>query len=407
MTDAANQALARFADPSLWVVRDAVPVFDEHEETEGKKLRRFDRAKLQQIADNCNRRERTTGDVCPLVIGHTLDGQPEQNQPRRVGYARNFRVGTFGPANKVGILADFWFDRDRYAEAMEYPRRSVELWPDDEIFDPISLLIRTPQRDLGVLAYARNSHARNSHARSSHARNSRGRDDGRYVYSMEDAVPDDINTAPPPPPAAARPDGDELSPDHKEMADKFMRHYMKSHPLLGHLAKKYGAECGMTFPSGSNGAPPPAAPAGSAAPAGEPERMARESEAIKYARLEEEVKQIRAERDAERKAARYAKAERQAVQLEAEGFELDRARFTAKLTGLLDDQWQGEVADVRKYNRRHAIGAPMLPVTGENVESGRPAQFGELEMQKALKYQREHPGTEWDAAVDHVMGGRA
>lgn len=144
--DAATASLEKFKDPDLWVVRHGVPVFDVHDD--------YTPDKLAVIAENCNRRERVTGDPCPITVGHVRDGA----EPPVVGFARNFAVGKFGPSQKDGILAEFWYLKDHYEtghKAKDYFRRSVELWPDEQFFDPIALINRTPRRDLGVLLHTR------------------------------------------------------------------------------------------------------------------------------------------------------------------------------------------------------------------------------------------------------------
>jgi hypothetical protein len=157
MADPSMDALRQFDDPSKWVIRDNVPIFDEHDEfdKDGKLVRRFDRQALEIIAQNNNRREATTGDLCPIAIGHTVRGAPESSQPKISGFARKFRVGHFGPQKKLAILSTFYFKPELYGESMTYPRRSIELWPgpkkEDWIADPVSLLRKTPQRDLGLL----------------------------------------------------------------------------------------------------------------------------------------------------------------------------------------------------------------------------------------------------------------
>lgn len=167
-----------FKDASKWRLEDGtptiirgVPVFDEHTERDerrwtkdengedvpnrefGKVTRVFDAKKLQQIADNCNRRFQRTGDAAPLTIGHTRPGRPETEQPPIIGYAINFRLGRFGPEGVLAILADFYILPQHWRAFLEHPRRSVEFFPRDEVFDPIALLVRTPERDLGVIQH--------------------------------------------------------------------------------------------------------------------------------------------------------------------------------------------------------------------------------------------------------------
>ena len=106
---------------------------------------------MQEIVDNCNKRFKATGDACPITIGHTRIGRPEEEQPPICGYAINFRLGRFGPSNKLAILADFYVEPKLWKEFLEHPRRSVEFFAQDAVFDPIAVLKRTPERDLGLI----------------------------------------------------------------------------------------------------------------------------------------------------------------------------------------------------------------------------------------------------------------
>ena len=164
--DATLDSLAKFADPARWVVVPNVPVLDTFDYEiparkapdgsvlPGKKVK-LDVPMLHALCQKANAREARTGDVCPLTLGHTVPGAPETAQPPVVGYAKNFRVGTFGPGGVPCAMADFWYDRQHWGQgykADEYPRRSVELWFQSQMFDPIALLkSRTPMRDLGLL----------------------------------------------------------------------------------------------------------------------------------------------------------------------------------------------------------------------------------------------------------------
>ena len=220
-TDPTILSVKKFDDLSQWEVRRGVPVFDEHEQYDVKKLR--------QIADNCNRREAETGDSCPITIGHTVPGASEERQPEIVGYARNFQVGTFGPAGKTGVLADFYIQRGRYDEAMKYPRRSVELWPEELYFDPISLLKRTPKRDLGLLTYGKTKKV---------LRYAMGEVDQEWAVAVL------RGDAPP----ASEPERFAMSSQEEDLAERFMCHYMGHDPLMKFLRNKYGKEAGCDGP---------------------------------------------------------------------------------------------------------------------------------------------------------------
>lgn len=132
-----------------------IPVFDEHTGDDGVV---YDKRRLQCIADNNNHRIDDTNDWCPVIPGHTPD-EPGQEQPEILGWAGPFKVGVIGNVDhRHCIFADFRIHRDHAETFRKNPRRSVELWPeenpDDRFFDPIAILgAETPKRPLGMTRY--------------------------------------------------------------------------------------------------------------------------------------------------------------------------------------------------------------------------------------------------------------
>jgi hypothetical protein len=145
--DPTLQALEDLDTPGKYVVRRAVPIFCEH--TDPITNEKWTRAKLETLARNTNRRESEEGTPMSVIIGHT-PGRKEE-EIIHCGYARNHRVARFGPKKKLGIICDFYLKPELYEKAMQYPHRSIERWVEDELMDPVSLLARTPQLDLGLL----------------------------------------------------------------------------------------------------------------------------------------------------------------------------------------------------------------------------------------------------------------
>lgn len=143
--------------PDYVLVRN-IPVFKEHTQhsAKGGAVRHFGAKELQRIVDRTNDRLKT-GDMSPVGLGHTKDDADESDQPPVIGYADRFRLGRFGPAQTLGILADFYIRKDMKAKAATFPRRSVELWMKDGFIDWIALLRRTPQLDLGLVTFSRQS----------------------------------------------------------------------------------------------------------------------------------------------------------------------------------------------------------------------------------------------------------
>lgn len=409
-----------------------VPLFDAHDEYDtrryirdpktqqavanpkfGSLVRRFDAGRLQAIVQRNQQRERSSGDLPPIGPGHTIPDPhvPETMQPPVWGYAGNLRVGNFGPdGSKVGILGSI-YARAEHAEKVrrDFPRRSIELIPGDEFIDWVALLRRSPQRDLGLLAYSRELYSagqsrfcpwekETNFRPSADPSGSRPLSaavgaDGKLRYSMdfadkEGSMPDTL----PPGAGAPAPDADlNLSPDEQK---RFWR-YMRS------VCDRYAQE-----------APPPPTPGmpgagsaipGSGPPVGIPEddktRMQRESEATRYARLEADFQALKQERDAERYARKKADCERQVVQLESEGYQLDRAVEVNRMLTMDDAGQKAHVDSIRRFYRCAPTGNYMVntgPIPGSDMVNGEiPAE----RRHKAIRYMRENPGIQWDQAL--------
>jgi hypothetical protein len=157
-------------DPAQYTLVRGRTLFDEHTEydAEGKATQVFNKDRLEKMADRNNRRART-GQLCPIAIGHTVDDEKdhtgkvtykarEEDQPELVGYVKNYRVKFSKRLGKYVVRADWYIRNDKFQKAASFPRVSIERWKDDTI-DPVSLLRRTPARDLGQWTYARSHHA--------------------------------------------------------------------------------------------------------------------------------------------------------------------------------------------------------------------------------------------------------
>lgn len=274
-----------FRNPSRWqlpsgesTVVPNVPVFDEHDEVDerptvkdsngndtpnpqkGRLIRRFDAAKLQEICDRCNHRLQTTGDACPVTIGHTRPGEPESSQPAISGYAVNFHLGNFGPAGKLAILSDFYILPAMWQEFEAHPRRSVELFPKDNVFDPIAVLKRTPERDLGLIqSYidARGDRGRNAAANGDGASTKSSipfaatvkqvvryqRRNGLHGEPIRYSIQDQSEGATM---------GGTMSGCEEKMgrADRFAKFYSKHVPYIRHYCKLYEKATGEKEPEG-------------------------------------------------------------------------------------------------------------------------------------------------------------
>lgn len=327
---------------------NGVPIFDAHDEYDdkGKLLRKFGRPELERIAAATNAREAKTGDLALIGPGHTIDGAPETSQPPPWGYARNFRTGTFGPQNKLGLLADLIVRKDRKAEALTYPRRSIELWTRDHIVDWIALLRRTPERDLGLLAYSR------EHGLSvlppaaplfydptrQHQAAARLSPDGKLRYAREFNVADETND------------------------DAFYEKFAACMSRYEAEKLKYqAAAAGPGFPGGGNVAVPTHA-AAAPAPARRPPdmdeektRLQKEAEMIRFSRLEQQVREM------EDRTIR-AECETTVRELMYEGILLDPALEIDKFAKLDKAQREQHKEYLRKFNKRDPAGGPWVQV---------------------------------------------
>jgi hypothetical protein len=145
--------LAELDDPQKFIVDPEAVVVDEHTQYEigadgkatDKIVRVFDRAYLEKLAANNNRRDQE-GAPCAMTIGHTIDDAPETEQPPVVGYWRKHRVAWSDKHKRYCLFATPYLMAKHAAEARTYPRASIEHWRRAEILDPIAILRRTPER---------------------------------------------------------------------------------------------------------------------------------------------------------------------------------------------------------------------------------------------------------------------
>ncbi len=140
-----------------------VPVFCEHETvaSDGREIK-FGYHELKLVADRCNRRIAETGDYAAITIGHTPSPEAKASgaaDPDLVGFAGPYRMGLIGEPGtrqRHAILASFHIYRDEVGRYKRHPRRSPELWLEDQyeemFLDPIALLgAEAPRLDLGLL----------------------------------------------------------------------------------------------------------------------------------------------------------------------------------------------------------------------------------------------------------------
>lgn len=401
-----QQFVRELDDPRLYVRVPDRAIFDAHVEKnkKGKVVRKFEKADLERIARNCNQRDQT-GTLCPITIGHTDPDEPDETkQPELVGYARKFRVAYDQALGKWTLRADYYIRKDAFGEAKTFPRTSVELWPEDEILDPVALLRRTPQRDLGQWIYSRT---------------------GKTVlrYSMESANMNDDELDMGGEPAGGAPDnygadetpgmGGEAEPSHEEMCEQFARHCM-SHPHAKKLAEHFAMEdkpeepaedlgefpvgdptdtpsaeeepeLHAAFPSGTNGALP-----GGKKPAAQ---FRKNQEAVRYSQLQKKMAAL--EHD-----AATSKAEAIVTQLTAEGYDLDAGVEVPRLARMNEKQRAAAANHIRRYYRQAPVAQyGRVPVMGSTSEPETIDNMSERRLDQCLQYQRKHKCSFEEAAT--------
>ena len=158
----------RFPEGEFQTIHDS-PIFAEHSTVGSDGQRRvYDRNALAQIVESCNRRILDTGDYAVLSAGHT----PEEHQmtagmpmPDVLGYCGPFRLGMIGNLKpRWAIFADEHYHRSEIVRLQRLPRRSPEVWLEDNILDPIAALgAETPRLDTGIIRNCRLPNGRTIH----------------------------------------------------------------------------------------------------------------------------------------------------------------------------------------------------------------------------------------------------
>jgi hypothetical protein len=124
------------------------PIFDEDE--------KYGLAELEEIVRVNNARIEDTGDCIPVILGHTKDGVGEVSQPPIVGWADGLKIVKLGKLNpRYAISASFRILKDCLDIVKKFPRRSIELWTQDNVIDPIALLSTSrPAKSLGLMTFS-------------------------------------------------------------------------------------------------------------------------------------------------------------------------------------------------------------------------------------------------------------
>src|SRR5579859_6646898 len=148
--------LHMFDDASKWEVVQNVPMMIPHERAnpDGTTKYKVGLDRLNAVVATMDALEKEDGVLPKIQVGHTVKGGPE---PEILGWIRNRRVGTWGPKEKSGIIADYWYEKDKFPKASGHPFRSAEFYPSENRISASALLSRDPELDMGMVLCERDA----------------------------------------------------------------------------------------------------------------------------------------------------------------------------------------------------------------------------------------------------------
>lgn len=466
MSDPTLRILASLDNPDRYVREVGVPVFVPHvrRDEDGEVEASVSPEDLASIAEGMQQKLEEYGALVRVTRGHVKLAKPgepppdESEQPPIMGWAKNARVGKWGPGgDKLGLLVDIYFDKKAHAEAMGYPFRSAEYYPETGEITGIALLRRDPELDLGVLTYARQGTPERGTPEGADMPTEddldellNGDDQEQYADDDLDFEGDMANAL------RGEPDGDEFSPEESEQYARMCR-YMHQHasemldgmgeddedrPHVEQMARAYGRMAYAGEPGGGNSFvpgtedldldEPPMDPIGAEDdmeqyalkgdnkkgqmkaiqakdPGGKPKKAekrpgqgkyyGRQEQPAHYARqmqqLEAQVQELRRDRE-------LLKYERQLLRLEQAGVEFDMQQELADAATLTTEQRARHLKKMARHYARSVTSGGLIPTDLDDVESPRQRPMTAAQRKAATAYV-EKTGCTWDQAMAQVM----
>lgn len=407
-------------DPHRWIVVESVPVFAPHrrkKKVKGEDGKEKDKEivvtehRLHDIVRKVRGLENDSAVIPALYLGHRNPDPdwPEERQPQCVGFARNWRVGKWGPKHKTGILVDLYYDVSHFNEARDYRYRSAEFYDNTDEITGVALLKRDPQLDLGMLVYAR--------------------DEGDLTLYAGDPDPTLPPKAPPPPASGKPGEEDEPPPDDEGNDDDMDDDDRKFHERFQKCMKRYfgdmggkGMGSGGAVPPGTGAAPLPPPDQRDTRPNGL-DRMQRRREMERLQRLEKEVVQLRTAREED--ATRYARESTENMLTALDGDYGEKItpplaqRIRSRAVGMSHEERRAYDSELREllgepspdrgphsraflptqdnYSRMPASGA-RDDAHGELAED-----FTQRDLVAAEQYMRSHAGCDWADAEKYAL----
>jgi hypothetical protein len=409
-TDPTLDFLAQFDDPSRWVVVNDAPICRPHRRSVrrpdgGEDVVEVTVADLARIASEMQWRERESGVVPVMTIGHRQQNDPafpETEQPPVVGFARNARVGTFGPRNIPCVVGTLYYKREWWPEAKEYPFRSMDFFPPTMAVTGVALLKRDPFLQLGMVTYEQGD----------------GMNEKPAAKRPDDEDEHDRD-------AQAHDQGGE-SGDDKPLTLK----YLKKHPAWQYMCQQYEASriAAQGPPADDAKQAPPEMPKpgdrDQSDDQDEPEKFEAETMQARrgpltyqarLAALEGRVQSL--ERGNTDLAAKLARKESEFLvyQLQLEGMKAlaqpeSASKLVDRLATMPPAQRYAYVSEIRSCWERDAnlsyamLGAPvgaMVPVSQAPSELGSRSAISERQLDVALRYLRDN-SCSWNEAEQYA-----
>lgn len=250
--------IEKLNDPGAWEhVQYNVPVFVEHELWEvphpfrdketvkiavmpdqprpksGKKIYTIGKKELESTCAKINANLQDNGKAVKLFIGHTHLGK-QTDQPPLVGYGVEASVGPFGPRNRLAIILKR-LNYLKWNDAKDYPERSSEFNPMTGDLTSVALLKTEPKLPMGMVTYQGQFAGVHSRGLVCYESNI-----GTFFYggldNMETMGDNQSKNGPDP---TAPPDAQELGPEEKMQAERYMQHYQRTDPVMKYCATQY------------------------------------------------------------------------------------------------------------------------------------------------------------------------
>lgn len=410
--------------PTQYVVKEA-PILDEHTLTDddGNPVIELTESHLRAIAARNNRRMRNTGDIIPVVIGHTKDEEEEPKQPPIVGWASHLTVKPFGRTGKKAIYAKFRVPRNKVHLVNKYPRRSIELWLSDWKIDPISLLgATTPERDLGLLQFSADGRRKYRRTLSTPMEHEslvnavvqalQQTDVWKWAESQMKHSEGPSGEGEPAPGGEEDINLDDLGLEDEGDEGLHEAELSDLDNAEGDIEEEEDKE-GEEPVRMSAGSPAPAASSGTNtfAPGGsrigrrDKQRMQRDGLRIRMSRLESAVATTQKENKALRIKLQRKEREADLIQLEAEGIDLDRAEELDLVSQMSEEMYRRHLATMRKRYRKAPINRSMPNFGDPAVSRTRSAGRSREHAMEVAKYAHEN-NISYEDALDQFSANK-